>query len=77
MRQQEWIERINNIFRSGRKLPFIIGGGIVIIFLLGYALISIFAPFVPALPVETPDLSSDTSTEIPPTTTFILGVGSR
>ncbi|MBN1451681.1 MAG: SUMF1/EgtB/PvdO family nonheme iron enzyme [Anaerolineales bacterium] len=64
-RLQETAERIKNVFSGGRKLPLFIGGGIVILFLLGYLIKSAFTPSPPAPPTETPLLTFAISTESP------------
>ena len=74
-RQQEFSERIKNIFLDGRKLPFFIGGGVIILFFLGYIIKSSVISFATALPTETSitsPLLPATSTEIPSTPTTVL-----
>ncbi|MFZ5818762.1 MAG: SUMF1/EgtB/PvdO family nonheme iron enzyme [Chloroflexota bacterium] len=71
-RQQETTERIKKIFRTGSKRPYFIGGGIVILFLLGYLIKNTFLPYMPSPPTGTSTtlaLSSTASTKIPSTPT--------
>ena len=51
-RQQEAVERTKNIFRGGSKLPFFIGGGVVVFFLLVYVINNAIAPSASSLPTE-------------------------
>ncbi|MFZ5911217.1 MAG: SUMF1/EgtB/PvdO family nonheme iron enzyme [Chloroflexota bacterium] len=76
-RQQETTERIKNIFRTGNKRPYFIGGGIVILFLFGYIIKNALAPTVPSVPTESavtlalPSVTSiESPTKILPTLTF-------
>ena len=55
-RQQEAIARIKKIFSGGRKMTFFIGGGIVILFLLGYIIKNALVPSMPASLTEIPQL---------------------
>ena len=82
-RLDEAVERIQNIFRSGNKLPFYIGGGVVILFVLGYIIRNALVPSAPSMPTEitvdnivTLGTSTPTSTEIPTEIPEELGVGS-
>jgi formylglycine-generating enzyme required for sulfatase activity len=73
MCQQEVVKRIKNVFRSRVRLPFTIGGGIVILFLLGFIIKNVVFPSMPSLPTETSrtlSLPFAASTKIPPTTTL-------
>ena len=79
-RLQKTAESIKNVFSGGRKLPFVIGGGIATLFLIVYIFKIALAPYTPSSPIETTatpalTLATATATELqaeiplPPTLT--------
>ncbi len=64
-RQQERVERIRKFFRDMGKLPLFIGGGIALLFLLGYIIGNIDLPAKPE-PTKVPDAP------LPATATSVL-----
>jgi serine/threonine-protein kinase len=70
-RQKEFSESIKNIFLGRRELPFFIGGGIIILFLLGNI---IRIALVPSTQTPIPT-STEFQAEIPHTSTPAPGIG--
>jgi len=74
IRLQETAERIRNVFGDRGRRPFFIGGGVVLLFLLGYLIKDSLALIVPASALETTATfavgsATVTRTEIPSTPT--------